>query len=144
MVIQGNFYKIIWKSANQFGRRRRILKFVSFCCHGNKNSAWIPTIWRKSGEVIERMLSVKFHPNWPTGYWGEEVDARQTKGDHNNSPWAKLRWPKNKRTMMVLYGSPDLIKLKKFSLFFVYTYIQKSSKTPWWPCLSSYQNNLKS
>ena len=24
------------------------------------------------------MLSVKFHSNWPTGYWGEEVDGRQT------------------------------------------------------------------
>ena len=92
--------KIIWKSANQFGRRR-ILKFFSFRCHGNQNSAWIPKIWRKCGEVIERMLSVKFHPNWPTGYWGEEVDARRTmddgrrtNGNHNNSPWAKLRWTK--------------------------------------------------
>ena len=68
-----HFYKIIWKSAKQFGRWR-ILKFFSFRCHGNQNSAWIPKIWRNSGEVIERMLSVKFHPNWPTGYWGEDVE----------------------------------------------------------------------
>ena len=75
-----HFYKIIWKSANQFGRRR-ILKFFSFHCHGNQNSAWIPKLWRKFDEVIERMLSVKFHPNWPTGYWEEEVDGRRT--SHN-------------------------------------------------------------
>ena len=72
-----HFYKIIWKSANQFWRRR-FLKFFSFRCHGKQNSAWIPKIWRNSGEVIVRMLPVKFHPNWPTSYWGEKVDGRRT------------------------------------------------------------------
>ena len=36
-------------------------------------------VWSKFDEDFEKMLSVKFHPNWPPGYrWG-------TKGDHNNS-----------------------------------------------------------
>ena len=41
-----HFYKIIWKSANQFGRRRN-LKFFSFRCLGNQNSAWIPNIYKR-------------------------------------------------------------------------------------------------
>ena len=84
------FLKIIWKSANQFWKKKK-LKYFLFRCLGNQNSAWIPNIWRNSGEVTKRMLSVKFYLNWPTGYWGEDVDTRQTspqKGDHNNSPWA--------------------------------------------------------
>ena len=47
------------------------------------------------------MLSVKFDPNWPTGYWGE-VDTQRTKGDHNNSAWAKLRWAKKTTTLFHL------------------------------------------
>ena len=100
-----NFYKQFWKSANQFWRRR-FLKFFSFRYNENQNSAWIPKNWRNSGEVIVRMLPVKFHPNWPTGYWGEKVDerrtmndarrtthdGRRTKGHHNNK---KSYFPKN-------------------------------------------------
>ena len=40
------------------------------------NSAWMPKIWRNSGEMIENMLSVKFHPNRLTDYWVEAVDIR--------------------------------------------------------------------
>ena len=67
-----HFFKIIRKSANQFWRI-----IIWFRCHGNQNSAWITNIWRNSDEVNERMLSVKFHPIWPTRYWGENVDGRQ-------------------------------------------------------------------
>ena len=42
-----HLYKIIWKSANQFGRRRI---FFFLRCHGNQNFAWIPKVWRNSGE----------------------------------------------------------------------------------------------
>ena len=38
---------------------------------------------KEFGEVIERMLSVKFQPNWPTGYLEENVDGRMTESDHN-------------------------------------------------------------
>ena len=72
-----HFYKIIWKSVNEFVRRW-IVKFFSFRCHGNQNSEWIPKIWRNSCETIGRMLSVKFQPDWSTGYWGEDVDGRTT------------------------------------------------------------------
>ena len=91
-----HFYKFIWKSANQFWRRRILLLF-SFRCHGNQNSAWIPKNWRNSDTVIVRMLSVKFHPNWPTGYWKEEVDARRTlhAGQKATTITQVLRWAKN-------------------------------------------------
>ena len=96
-----HFYKIIWKSANQIWWRR-FLKIFSFCCHGNQNSAWIPKIWRISGEVNVRMLPVKFHPNWPTGYWVKKVDGRRTTDagqksitlthlEHFVHRWAKTR-----------------------------------------------------
>ena len=63
--------------------------FVSFPW----NSAWIPTIWRTFCKKIKRKLSVKFHPNWPTDYWGEELDGQKaitkTHLEHFVFRWAK-------------------------------------------------------
>ena len=68
------FYKVIWRSVNQFGKET-FLKKSSFRWHWNQNSAWIQNIWRNIGEDIERILAVKFSPNLPTGYLDENIDT---------------------------------------------------------------------
>ena len=100
------------------------------------------------------MLSMKFHLNWPTDYWGEEVDARQTKGDHNNSPWAKLRWAKKWTDdghghCLITIGHPKLsaqmrwniknkLVTKKVNNRFsgIYDY-NRTTRGPWWAWICS-------
>ena len=61
-------------------------------CVGPKN-------WRNSGDDIERMLSVKFHPNWPTGYrenyeWQTTHDGQKAITITRVGNFV-LRWAKN-------------------------------------------------
>ena len=61
-----HFCQIILKLIQWF-LTRSLLKFFSFGCYGNQNSAWIPNLLTIFNQYHPRIIPVKFNKNWRRG-----------------------------------------------------------------------------
>ena len=79
-----------------------------------RNFAWIPKNLRNSGHWEDAFYEVSYQlTHWllrRRSWCTTATDGRRTKGDHNNSPWAKLRWAKNiflkREILFIISNSP--------------------------------------
>ena len=95
-----------------------------------------------SGLLPLMMLHTKFCNDWPSSFWGEDVNARPTTDDarrrtptHSNRSPEWLRWPKNqlyKKWFVIDFLSWGHVKIAIFNASWGH-----------WRCYFSFTDNLK-